>query len=306
MRLDLKMEPSAIIPKNKLAVFNLKDYAQLTKFRLAMLVVFSAAMSFLLASGETIDWIKFTWLIVAGFLITGSSNAFNQIIEKDLDKLMNRTANRPLPGNRMHIIEALAVAIIIGIAGVALLYIKINLVSSILGLLALISYVLMYTPMKRLTPFSVFVGAFPGAMPALLGWVAVTGAFSTSAFVLFVIQFLWQFPHFWAIAWVMDEDYKKAGFEMLPTRQRDKGSARQTVVYSLALIPACTLPLMYNIAGWPSMIVCIITSIWFLNLAFKLYKECSVEAARKLMFGSFAYLPIVQIALVLDKMIWMN
>lgn len=299
------MEPVSAIPQNKVAVVKLKDYAQLTKFRLALLVVFSAAMAFLLASDGAVDWIKFTWLIVAGFLITGSSNAFNQIIEKDLDKLMDRTAMRPLPDKRMHLYEAMIVAFLIGIAGVVILYLKVNMISSLLGLFSLISYVFMYTPMKRISPFSVFIGAIPGAMPALLGWVAVTGHFSMAALVLFVIQFLWQFPHFWAIAWVMDEDYKKAGFEMLPTKQRDKGSARQTVVYTLALIPACTLPLMYQIAGWPSMIVCLITSFWFLSLAIKLYRDCSVEAARKLMFGSFAYLPIVQIALVLDKTILM-
>lgn len=290
---------------NKVALFKLKDYAQLTKLRLALLVVFSAAMSFLLATKGEVDWIRFTWLIVAGFLITGSANAFNQIMEKDLDKLMDRTSGRPLPDNRMHIIEAVAVAILLGIAGVVILFLKINNLSTVLGLASLLSYVLMYTPLKRVTPFSVFVGAFPGALPALLGWVAVTGQISASAMVLFVIQFLWQFPHFWAIAWVMDEDYKKAGFEMLPTRNRDKGSARQTVVYTLALIPACTLPLMYQIAGWPSMVVGLITSVWFLKLAFNLYKDCSIESARKLMFGSFAYLPIVQLSFVLDKMLLM-
>jgi protoheme IX farnesyltransferase len=281
----------------------LTDYAQLTKLRLSLLVVFSAAMAFIMGSDGATDWIRFLLLITGGFLVTGSANAFNQVMEKDLDKLMDRTVDRPLPGHRMQPREAVIVAVVIGIAGLFILFRYMNLASGILGFIALISYTIMYTPMKRISPFAVFIGAIPGAIPPLLGYVAATNQFDTTAWVLFSIQFLWQFPHFWAIAWVLDDDYRKAGFELLPSPGgRDKASAFQAFVYSFSLVPAGVLPFVFKIAGIPSLIVITICGVVFASLGWKLYRECRTEQARKLMFGSFIYLPIVQIALVIDQL----
>jgi len=278
------------------------DYAQLTKMRLALLVVFSAAMSFLMGADGDIDWMKLGLLVLGGFLVTGSANAFNQVIEKDLDKLMDRTSSRPLPDARMKPMEAIWIAASSGIAGLFILTYFMNVASGILGLVALLSYTVMYTPLKRMTPFAVFVGAFPGAIPTLLGYVAATNNFGTEAWILFAIQFIWQFPHFWAIAWVMDDDYKKAGFELLPSKGgRDRASAFQAFVYAFSLIPVGLTPWFFKIAGPVSMVVIVIAGIYFTLQAWRLYKECTVERARQLMFGSFIYLPVVQIALVLDQ-----
>jgi heme o synthase len=268
-----------------------------------LLVVFSAAMSFIIGSEGAFDWIKFFLLIAGGFLVTGSANAFNQVIEKDLDKLMDRTQTRPLPDERMKKGEALAVAFIFGISGLFVLTYFMNVASGILGFIALASYTVMYTPLKKITPFAVFVGAFPGAIPPLLGYVAATNQFTTEAWVLFSIQFIWQFPHFWAIAWVMDEDYRKAGFELLPSKGgRDKSSAFQAFIYAFSLIPVGMMPYFFNLTGIVSMLIITIVGIIFSIQAWRLYKECTVKAARQLMFGSFFYLPIVQISLVLDQL----
>lgn len=269
--------------------------------RLASLVVFSAAMTYLLGTSYPIDWLKFLWLNVGGLLITGSSNALNQIIERELDKLMDRTNMRPLPDYRMTLTEAYAIALTTGLGGLLLLYFYVNPLSGILGSIALFSYVFVYTPLKRITPFSVFVGAIPGAIPTALGYVAATGELSHAAFVLFALQFFWQFPHFWAIAWVVDDDYKKAGFELLPTKKRDKGSAMQALIYAMALIPVGVMPYVFHISGFYSMIVLMLAALWFIWKAYLLYKDCTIEAARKLMYASFVYLPVVLIALVLDK-----
>jgi len=279
------------------------DYAQLTKMRLALLVVFSAAMAFLMGSGGDLNWGKFLLLILGGFLVTGSANAFNQIMEKDLDKLMDRTLTRPLPDMRMKTMEALIVATLFGISGLLILTIFMNPASGLLGLLALLSYTIVYTPLKKITPFAVFVGAFPGAIPPLLGWVAATNHFGTEAWVLFSIQFIWQFPHFWAIAWVMDDDYKKAGFELLPSKGgRNKSSAFQAFIYAFSLIPVGLTPYFFKISGMFSLVVISIAGIIFAWQAWKLYSDCSLKSARQLMFGSFIYLPVVQIVLVLDKL----
>ncbi len=278
----------------------LSDYSQLTKMRLATLVVFSAAMAFMTAPGA-IDFVKMGWLILGGFLVTGSANGFNQIMERDLDKLMDRTLTRPLPAARMSVTEAIIVCIVTGIAGVFILGYFMNMLSAVLGLLAILLYTVAYTPLKRKTPFAVFVGAIPGAIPPLLGWVAATGNINSVGLLLFTIQFLWQFPHFWAIAWVLDDDYKKAGFNLLPTGKRDKGSAMQAVYYTISLLPVAVMPLVFNVSGWVSMILIVAVTFYFLFQAIQLYKECSIEAARKLMYGSFFYLPVVQIAMVIDK-----
>jgi heme o synthase len=296
------MGQSISVNNSSSMVSRITDYAQLTKMRLAFLVVFSAAMAFLMGSDGSVDWMKLLLLTIGGFLVTGSANAFNQVIEKDLDKLMDRTLSRPLPDSRMKTKEALIIAVTSGIAGLFILTWFMNVASGVLGFLALASYTVMYTPLKRMTPFAVFVGAFPGAIPPLLGYVAATNGFGTEAWVLFSIQFIWQFPHFWAIAWVLDDDYKKAGFELLPSKGgRDKASAFQAFIYAFSLIPVGLTPWIFNITGPVSMIVITLAGIFFTIQAWRLYKECSIARARQLMFGSFIYLPVVQIAMVLDQ-----
>jgi len=297
----LQTENLNIIEKSELQTSKLRDYATFMKFRLASLVVISAAIAFAAASKE-LDWVKMGWLVLGGFLVTGSSNGFNQIIERDLDKLMTRTQNRPLPQERMSVAEAMVLASVTGIAGVAILWVFMNPLSGLLGLLALLLYTVVYTPLKRVTPFAVFIGAFPGAIPPLLGCVAATEGFGSVpliGWILFAGQFIWQFPHFWAIAWVLDDDYKKAGFKMLPSPGgRDKSSAFQVLVYTLFLYPISLMPVMFHFSGFISSLIISFCSIYFLYQAYVLYKDCTVEAARKLMFGSFFYLPAIQLAVL--------
>jgi len=279
----------------------ISNLVQFTKLRLSLLVVLSAAITFAYAS-ETTDWQKMIWLVLGGFLVTGASNGFNQIIERDTDLLMKRTASRPLPQLRLSVNQALIIAISFAISGVAILSYFINLTSGILGLAALLSYTFIYTPLKKVTPFAVFVGAFPGAVPPLLGWVAATGEIDIRASIVFGIQFIWQFPHFWAIAWKVDEDYQKAGFKMLPSPGgKDRSSAFQILIYSLTLIPVGLLPYIFNMSGINSALVVSICGVLFTWQALRLYKSCSDEDASKLMFASFVYLPIVQLALLIDK-----
>lgn len=271
--------------------------------RLSTLVVFSAGISYIIGAGATFDWTEFWMLILGGFLVTGSSNGINQVIEKDLDKLMSRTMERPLARERMSMAEAVFVACMMGAGGIFILYRFLNPMSAILGALALVLYTAAYTPMKRISPFAVFVGAFPGAIPPMLGYVASTegfGEISIQAIALFAVQFIWQFPHFWAIAWVLDEDYKKAGFRMLPSPGgRDKSSAFQALMYTIFLIPISLFPVLFKMSGTISAIIITICGVLFLLQAIKLYRECTVKAAQQLMFGSFFYLPIVQLAVLI-------
>ncbi|MDO9187056.1 MAG: heme o synthase [Bacteroidia bacterium] len=282
----------------------IRDYAQFIKLRLASLVVLSAAFGFVIGSQE-VNVGKLLLLILGGFLVTCSSNGFNQIIERNLDKLMDRTKNRPLPQDRMSVNEAFVLATIMGGAGIVILWVFMNPLSGVLGMLALILYTVVYTPLKQVTPFAVFVGAFPGAIPPLLGYVATTSGFGEitfQAWILFAVQFMWQFPHFWAIAWVLDEDYKKAGFRMLPSLGgRDKSSAFQVLVYTLFLLPISLFPVLFGMSGIISAVIIAICGAFFTYQAYTLYKECTVEAARKLMFGSFIYLPVVQLAVMIGK-----
>ncbi|HEX5001237.1 MAG TPA: heme o synthase [Bacteroidia bacterium] len=282
----------------------ISDYIQLSKLRLSFLVVFSAALAFIMGSPDAINWNKLILLIAGGFLVTGASNAINQVIERNLDKLMDRTRNRPLPDERMSPVAAIIAAVLMGITGLLILTFFMNAASGVLGFIALVSYAWMYTPLKRITPFAVFVGAIPGAIPPLLGWVAATGSFSGGGWMLFALQFLWQFPHFWAIAWVMDDDYRKAGFELLPSKGgRDKASAMQAFVYAFSLIPLC---LMLKPLGFCSQTAALLTaliSVGFAAQAYRLYATCSMESAKKLMFGSFFYLPLAMIILLIDKLL---
>lgn len=289
-----------VIAERSLAA-RLSDYNELLKFRLASLVVFSAALAYLLGWDGSVNWLQFTALIVGGFLITGGSNGLNQLFEKDTDKLMLRTQNRPLPAMRMSSTEALVVSVLAGGLGLFLLFYFLNFKSGVLGLIALVSYAFVYTPMKRATPFAVFVGAFPGAIPTLLGWVAATDKFSYQGWILFSIQFMWQFPHFWAIAWKLYDDYKLAGFEMLPAGGKTKASAFQTAVYTFTLIPIGLFPYFFKMSGTISAAIITLIGIYFFYLSLKLLKSCDDNDAKKLMFGSFIYLPVVLIALVLDK-----
>lgn len=280
---------------------SLRDIAAFSKLRLATLVVMSAGFCFVIGSNE-IDYFRLVILIVGGFLVTASSNGFNQIIERDLDKLMNRTQNRPLPSGRMSLNQAYFIAITAGVVGTLLLWLLINPLSGILGALALVLYTFVYTPMKQKSPLAVFIGAFPGAIPPMLGYVAVTGQMSFEAVILFSVQFMWQFPHFWAIAWVLDDDYRRAGFRLLPSLGgRDKGSAFQVLLYTACLLPISLMPWVYKMSGPIAAVTTLICGILFLAQAIKLYRTCDTKAAQQLMFGSFIYLPIVQIALMLDK-----
>lgn len=276
------------------------DYAAFIKLRLASLVVFSAVLGYMLAV-PAVDWSILTILCVGGFLVTGSSNGFNQIIERDLDKLMDRTKDRPIAAGRMSITEGFVVASLSGIVGVWMLF-YLNTLTGVLGVLALFSYVAIYTPLKRITPWAVFVGAFPGAIPPMLGWVAATGTFGLEPGILFALQFMWQFPHFWAIAWKINDDYLKAGFRLLPSPNgRDSLSAFLILVYTLFMIATSFLPIMFGMAGSVAAVFIAIAGVIMLVPAVKLYRTNEMKSATKLMFASFVYIPIVLIALYFDK-----
>jgi protoheme IX farnesyltransferase len=281
----------------------IKDYALLLKLRLAFSVVLSAFASFLFAGGSF--GLDLLYLLLGGFLITGASNGFNQIIERDLDKKMSRTSNRPLPAGRMTINEAFIATSIFTILGSVMLF-QINYYAGILGLLALVMYVFIYTPLKRITPWAVFVGAFPGAIPPMLGVIAVTGTFQGDAGLLagllFLIQFIWQFPHFWAIAWVLDEDYAKAGFSLLPSKSRkSKKSAFHILFYTLFMVPISLLPWVLEMTNEWTVIIGGMAGAWFFLKAYKLYMKLDDKSAKSLMFASFIYLPIIQFLYVFAK-----
>lgn len=278
-----------------------KSYFKLTKFTLSALVVFSAVVTYFTVA-ESFEFLKIMGLAIGGFMVTGAANGFNQIIEKDLDALMNRTKLRPLPTANLTKMQAFLFCAILTIVGVFLLGFFCNILSGIVGFISVLLYALLYTPLKRKTPFSVFVGALPGALPTLIGAVAATNGFGQIHFfgiLLFFIQFFWQFPHFWAIAWVSHDDYQRAGFFMLPSKGgRDKGSRSQILIYTLSLFPIALTPYIFNYTGWISASVVSAMGLVFIYQAFQLYKTGTIEDARKLMFGSFIYLPIVQLALM--------
>lgn len=278
-----------------------KAYWELLKFRLSFLVSFSCAFGYVLATPH-VDYFTLSMVFMGGFLLSGAAVTINQIIEKDLDKLMTRTLNRPLPTGRVSVSEATTFAAVCFIFGVAILVIYTNPLTTLLSVISLILYSFVYTPLKRVGPIAVFVGAIPGALPPLLGWTAATGAISHEALIIFGIQFIWQFPHFWAIAWVADEDYKKAGFKLLPSGgQKDLNTAIQIMIYTLFLLPLGLLPAKFGITGINSAIIATVCGILFLSQTFSLMKTSSRQSALRIMFGSFLYLPIVQIAYLLDK-----
>jgi protoheme IX farnesyltransferase len=290
-------QPSALSAK-------LSDYAQLIKLRLSTLVIFSAGLGYLIGYKGTLNWVNFILVLAGGMLVTAASNGFNQIIERKTDAIMNRTSDRPLPAGRMGVNEAVIVSTLMALLGVVPLYLFVNHLTGILSLLSLLLYTFAYTPLKKITPFAVFVGAIPGAMPPLIGWVAASGAIVPGALVLYALQFIWQFPHFWSIAWVLDEDYRRAGFKMLPSPEgKGKRSAFQILVYALSLIPLSLLPVVYGVGNVFSTVILVICSMAFSFQAFQLYRESTDEKARRLMFGSFFYLPLIQIALLIGKMV---
>lgn len=294
-------QETSITKSRPAAVHKVKDIGLLTKVRLAFVVVLSAIAGYFMGPGE-FSVIQLLLLIVGGFLVTGASNAYNQVIEHNLDRLMDRTRERPIPAGRMSVSESIYIATAFAISGIACLA-MINWLSAVLGFLALFTYVAIYTPLKQITPWAVFVGAFPGAIPPMLGYIAASGSFGLEAGILFAVQFIWQFPHFWAIAWVVDEDYAKAGFSLLPSvGRKDKSSAFQILLYSLFLIPTSLLPWMFGMTGIWSVYPVVVLGVVFAFLAFRLMRTCEKKEALILMFASFIYLPLVQLLYVLDKL----
>lgn len=279
-----------------------RAYLELLKIRLSLLVAFSCAFGYGLALRGDVSWVTLGMLTFGGFLLSGASVCLNQILEKDYDKMMSRTRNRPLPTERVSPNEALWFALVCLLVSIAILWIYTNPLTVILSIVSMLLYSFVYTPLKRVGPIAVFVGAFPGALPPLLGWIAATGSISYEAMIIFGIQFIWQFPHFWAIAWVADDDYKKAGFKLLPSGGgKDLNTAIQIMIYTMFLIPLGLLPAKFGMTGIDSAIVATVCGVAFFAMTFSLMKTGSQKSARMIMFGSFLYLPIVQIAYLMDK-----
>lgn len=285
------------------------DFNKLIKLRLTLTVVFSASICFLMGSrmqGE-INWLNWVILTLGGFLVTGAANGFNEIIEKDLDKLMKRTMDRPIPSGHMTTGQALVLSLIMGIAGTFLL-LRLNFPTGVLAVFSIFLYAFVYTPMKRKSPVAVFIGAIPGALPPLIGYFAAfhEPRISWIPIILFLIQFVWQFPHFWAIAWVLDEDYKRAGFRLLPTTKQDKSSAFITLLSTIILIPVSLMPTIYLMpsgdafGGYIYGVIALIAGLYFLWQAVQLFLKQDVPSAKKLMYTSFFYLPLLQLTLLFD------
>lgn len=293
----------------------ISDFNKLVKLRLTLTVVLSASISFLIGAAQQGEamWVNWLLLTFGGFLVTGAANGFNEIIERDLDKLMLRTQDRPLPAGRMTTGQALVLSVFMGIAG-TLVLLQLNFIAGLLSVFSILLYAFVYTPLKQRSPIAVFVGAFPGALPPLIGYYA---AFQSAGFglaysavseaavvvtplVLFTIQFFWQFPHFWAIAWVADEDYKRAGFRLLPTTKKDKVSSWMLFLSCVVMIPVGFLPMIYGFAGWVFTTVALLGGLLFTWYGYQHVTRGDDKTAKKIMFTSFAYLPILQIVLLLD------
>ena len=282
------------------------DFKAITKAGLAISVLFSSIAGYLLGFDDSnpFSWMVLLKLAVGGYCMVGASNAYNQVIEKDLDALMDRTKNRPVPAGRMTPNIALVIASTLTLVGIVLLY-TINPKSAMFGAISIFLYTSVYTPLKTVTSLSVFVGAFPGAIPFMLGWVAATGNFGIEAGTLFLIQFFWQFPHFWAIGWFLFEDYEKAGFFMLPTGKKDKGTALQIILYTVWLIIASLLPVLgftgqLLISPIAALLVFIL-GLWMLFYAIRLYQLKTAKAARTLMLVSVSYITVLQLIYIFDK-----
>lgn len=298
-----------------------KDYFLLTKFTLSFLVVFTSVICYLLAPNVTFDLLSILVLFFAGMCITGSANTINQTVEKDTDALMRRTAGRPVAAGRMTTTESWSFAIILGVVGCSIMWLYFNPASAALSLFSLFLYAFIYTPLKKVSSVSVIVGAFPGALPCLIGWVAATGLISPFAhfqgitasgqfatfsnaggYVLFGIQFLWQFPHFWAIAWLAHKDYEKAGFRLLPAKGGPtRFSAVQAIIYSMVMLPVGMLPYYFGISGVLSFWILMACNLWMVWVSIRLFIKMNAGAARMVMFSAYFYLMIVFLSLLLDK-----
>lgn len=298
-----------------------KDYFILIKFTLSFLVVFSSVVCYLLAPNVSFDFFKVTLLFIAGMLITGSANTINQVVEKDTDALMKRTAGRPVAAGRMSVNEAYGFAAVTGVAGVLMMWYFFNFQSALIGLFSLFLYSYIYTPLKKVNSVSVLVGAFPGALPCLIGWVAATGLINPLAefdvmhgngevstytnmggYILFAIQFIWQFPHFWAIAWLAHKDYDRAGFKLLPSvKGPTRFTAVQSIIYSTLMVPIGMLPVYFGISGMLSFWILLACNLWMVYVSVMLLIKMTPGAARKVMFSSYFYLMIVFLALLFDK-----
>ena len=280
-----------------------RDYMMLIKFSLSFMVVFSAVVSYLLAPRVVeYNWGMIILLFFAGLLVTGSANAVNQVVEKDTDALMKRTAQRPIAAGRMSSEEGWLFAAITGIAGFLILGLFFNWLSAGIAALSWFMYAFMYTPLKKISSVSVLVGAIPGALPCLIGWAAGQDELSSGGWILFGIQFFWQFPHFWAIAWIAHKDYTNAGFKLMPSVEGPtKYSAIQSIIYSLALVPVGVLPYLEGISGIVSFYIVLAANLLMVWQCIRLYREMNIKAARRVMFTSYIYLAIVLLALLADK-----
>lgn len=279
------------------------DFAQLVKFRLTALVLFSAGMAYAIAAGAQFNALALILLLTGGFLVTGASNAINQVLERDFDRLMRRTANRPLAAGRMTVSTAVLLAGLMALVGISVLSVF-NPWTGFIGMLSFISYAFVYTPMKRSTPLAVLVGAVPGALPLVIGTAAFEHSVSSLGLFLFALQFLWQFPHFWAVAWLGDEDYKRAGYQLLPTADGKVGPG----IGSLSLVFCGLLEInaligwQLDFFGWPALVLLTLLNAYFGWRCFQLYRDCTREAARRQMFASFLHLPLSLIVLLIDKL----
>lgn len=299
------MKTAVSSAKNTTLSLAFTDFKEITKARLAVSVVFSSVAGYLLAPVAP-DILSLFLLAFGGYCMVGASNAYNQVIEKDLDALMNRTRNRPIPAGRMSVNKAMAIAILMTLLGVVSLY-YLNPQTAMFGAISIFLYTSVYTPLKTITPLAVFVGAFPGAIPFMLGWVAATDDFGIEPGTLFMIQFFWQFPHFWALGWMLDEDYKKGGFKMLPTGKKDRGTALQIIMYTIWMIAISVIP-AFGITGRlflsvPAAILVFLMGMVMLIFAFRLYEKRDNASARKLMLASVSYITLMQVVYVVDKFI---
>lgn len=298
------LQENSIKLSSSLAVASrVRDYSQLMKFNLTFMVAFSSVVGFWLAAPrDEFSVLKVLLLFLAGILVTGSANAINQLLERSTDKLMARTSVRPLPTGRVSVPEAVILASVASVGGILIMGFVFNWLSAGISALSLVLYAFVYTPWKKWNSFAVLVGAFPGALPPLIGWTAGSNVIDEGGISLFVIQFIWQFPHFWAIAWLGYKDYLKAGFRLLPASgEPTRLTALQATMWVLLLIPAGLAPYLLKICGPYYAGVSVIAALFFLYRSFLLLKKCDVPAARKLMFGSYIYLTVVQLAMLADK-----
>lgn len=298
----MEMGEEAVDIKSK-TLSRLRDYGQLMKFTLSFTVVFSSVVCYLMVPGISFDLTSVLLLFTAGMLVTGSANAINQATEKDTDALMKRTSSRPVASGRMTVDTAWTFALITGVLGIAMMGSYFNGASAVLSTVSLFLYGFVYTPLKKVHSIAVLVGAIPGALPCLIGWVAGADEFSAGGWILFSLQFVWQFPHFWAIAWVVYADYGRAGFKLLPSAEGPtKYAAVQAVLYTVILIPIGMLPYFYGMSGITSLFVILLANLFMLWRSVTLFRHMDVKSARSVMFSSYIYLPVVLLAMLADKM----